>query len=238
MAKTKIEWCDETRNPITGCTPISVGCQHCYAARMAQRLKGRFGYPAENPFQPGIVHHDVFQSPKFPKKPSKIFLCSMGDLFHENVKSDDQTRVFRMIGSYPEHTFLLLTKRPKNMFQFFNQVWKHDWPQNAWAGVTVEKEQPEILSRIAWLAEIPTQVRFISAEPMLSGLPLQELNVLQYLDWVICGGETGPKARPCHIEWVRDLRDQCVAAKIPFFFKKFKDGVTTIDGREWRQFPK
>lgn len=233
MAKTKIEWTAYTWNPITGCRPISDGCVHCYAKRMATRLAGRCGYPAEQPFQPGIVHEKTLQQPDFPKKPTHIFVCSMGDLFHEVVTDDLIQRVFAVMQHYPQHTFQLLTKRSKRLLRFAQTL--DQWPTNVWVGVTVEHSNSLCLDRLFKLAQIPAPVRFVSVEPMIGAVELTPL--LPSLDWVICGAETGPQARPCDLNWVRSLRDQCIEYRIPFFFKKDSIGQHTLDGLAWEQMP-
>lgn len=270
---TGIEWTDETWNPITGCTPISEGCKNCYARRMAQRLKGRYGYPKANPFKPGVVHPDRWGDPEKWKKPRRIFVCSMSDLFHEKVPIDIQIRVFGRIAANPQHTFMMLTKRPENVTKFCRSIGLmptiggtpsgETWPDNLWLGVTAENQRTAD-ERIPELLKIPTAVRFVSCEPLLGpvnlgasrGLPIyreadrvkewvmpprlradgskspgisvsrpgkgwrrHDGNMQPGLDWIICGGETGPGARPMHPDWARSLRNQCQEAGVPFFFK-------------------
>ena len=270
---TKIEWTDETWNPITGCTQISEGCQNCYAKRMANRLKGRCGYDADNPFK--ITQHpERLDQPLRWKKPRKIFVCSMGDLFHPEIRSDFIEVMFGIMSFLPQHTFLVLTKRPWQAEAFFRNrtlaqcrqqiYWYFDdgvgpteeevesscgaWPlPNVWIGVTCET-QARADERIPILLQIPAAVRYVSVEPMLGPIKLEHyfpeydyrptyeyfriaygldsnkpVIVRSGLDWVICGGETGPGARPMHPDWVRSLRDQCQAAGVPFFFKSWGD---------------
>lgn len=271
---TKIEWTDETWNPVTGCSPVSPGCQNCYAARIARRLAGRYGYPKENPFSV-TLHPERLNQPFRWKKPRKIFVCSMADLFHDDVPFEFIKAVLaRTCGISTEcHTFIVLTKRPERMKAFFE--WMTIEPSmgkigiecplpNVWLGVTVE-DQEQADKRIPILLEIPAAVRFVSVEPMLEPMALEPYiygglfpdpsEIGKYfhpLNWVICGGETGPGARPMHIEWVRSLRDQCISANVPFFFKRwgtsvekgfaiYRDGKKVaahlIDGQEWNQFP-
>lgn len=256
---TKIEWATESWNPVTGCTPVSEGCVHCYARRMAQRLAGRFGYPAEYPFAV-TAHPERLEEPLQWKKPRRVFVCSMGDLFHRLVSDSYIWQVFNVMRKAQQHTFLVLTKRPQRMLEWFNfikntvEIGEMPWPlPNVWLGVTAEN-QKRADERIPILLQTPAAVRFASVEPMLgpvdlTKLPLGpngygldfELDALtgwahgynentrnhrvsrndQFgrLDWVICGGETGPSARPMHPNWVRGLRDQCQVAGVPFFFK-------------------
>jgi len=224
MGATKIEWAEAVWNPVTGCTPISAGCEHCYARRMAQRLAGRNGYPKKDPFNV-TVHYDRLQEPQHWKKPRRIFVCSMGDLFHSHVSEQVIFQVFSTMMDCPWHTYLILTKRPERMKRILNR--SYWWgrtaipiPQNIWLGVTVEnQEQAE--ARISWLLETLAAVRFVSYEPALGAADFRF--ALANLNWVICGGETGPGARPMHPAWARGVRDQCQAAGVPFFFKGWGD---------------
>lgn len=265
---TKIEWAEETWNPVTGCSPISEGCRNCYAERMSKRLAGRCGYPEYFPFWV-TLHPDKLEQPLRWKKPRMIFVCSMGDLFHEDVPEIEIMRVFAVMADAQQHTYLVLTKRPERMKEVLtspsiaNDVWlmtntgisedKPIWPlPNVWLGVTAEN-QARADERIPVLLQIPAAVRFVSIEPMLGTVNLtliggdrfgwgrtDAVNGLYYvranptecgcewetqhinkLDWVICGGETGPGARPMHPDWVRSLRDQCKEAGVPFFFKSW-----------------
>lgn len=215
---TKIEWCDETWNPITGCTPISEGCKHCYAGRMAKRLKGRYGYPEDDPFKPGTAHHDKFREPLHWKKPRRIFVCSMGDLFHEAVPYHLIDGVFQIIRACERHTFMVLTKRPDRMLEWADST-NARWDdllgnlKNLWVGVTAEN-QKQADYRIPILLKIPAAIRFVSVEPIL-----EPVAIPNGLDWVICGKETGPGARAMEIGWATSLYNQCVEAGIPFFFK-------------------
>lgn len=249
---TKIEWTEETWNPVTGCTPISEGCAHCYAKRMARRLAGRCGYPRGDGFEV-TLHPDRLDQPLRWKKPRRVFVCSMGDLFHERVPFYGIADVFHtMMGecsgeAAPRHIYQLLTKRPWRALDFFAWLAKQDghdeawlgglgaWmryqralPSYIWLGVTAEN-QARADERIPLLLQTPAAVRFVSVEPMLGsvdmdfGIPCagQPAN---NVDWVICGGETGPGARPMDPGWARDLRDQCRAADVPFFMKKMSGG--------------
>jgi protein gp37 len=228
MTKSKIEWTDRVWNPVTGCTKVSPGCANCYAERMAKRLRGRCGYPVENPFSV-TLHQDKLVQPAF-WKPSKVFVCSMSDLFHEDVKTEWLIAIFKRINLYRSHTFQILTKRPERMLQFFNSTNQqfNNLP-NVWLGVSAENQQTAD-ERIPILLQIPAAVRFVSCEPLLGPIDLKLQTAdcqLPTLNWVICGGESGPGARPMHPDWARSLRDQCQAAGVPFFFKQWG---------EWSQY--
>lgn len=241
MGDSKIEWTDKTWNPITGCTPISEGCQNCYAARMAKRLSGRYGYPADEPFRPGVLHEDKLKDPFKWRKPQKVFVCSMGDIMHEQVSWRDVVTVFDVIKANPQHIFMILTKRPEGLayFRLNGPLVGSEPLPNLWLGVTAENQRTAD-ERIPILLQIPAAVRFVSVEPMLgpvdiaywlNGAPEQYApdrwqQTYPPLDWVIVGGETGPGARPMHPEWVRSLRDQCVNARVPFFFKQWGEWTT------------
>lgn len=239
MSKSKIEWTDETWNPITGCIPISEGCQNCYAKRMANRLRGRYGYPEDEPFRV-TYHRDKFDTPLFWKKPRRCFVCSMGDLFHKDVEWPVIDEVFNQTSTYRAHEFIVLTKRIEAAWYYFNSPIHNTSTSrklfltpNLWLGVTCENQQ-RADERIPILLQIPAAVRFVSCEPMLGAIDLDNylmnnegkyMNVLEcgfhYLDWAICGGETGTGARPLHPDWARSLRDQCQDAGVPFFFKQW-----------------
>ncbi len=233
---SKIEWCDVTWNPITGCTPISEGCQNCYAQRMANRLQGRFGYPAKPNQFDVTLHASQLGTPYgWTKKPRRIFVCSMGDLYHPDVKEAWRGIVYDRIRLvYPYHTFMLLTKRPENIQQSFeaykNKTIDSAWPKNQrlWLGVTAEN-QKRADERIPVLLQIPVAVRFVSVEPMLGPVDLlgqehigriHSKHEVERLDWVIAGPETGPGARECKPEWIEDLYEQCKAAGVSFFDKR------------------
>jgi protein gp37 len=239
---TKIEWCDETWNPITGCTPISAGCKNCYAARMAKRLAGRFGYPKDEPFRPGTFHRDKFSQPAKWKKPRRIFVCSMGDLFHEAVAWSAKESAFAVMAAAPWHTYMVLTKRPEEMLKFIDHPQFEAGPfPHVWLGVSVEN-QAAANERIPILLEIPAAKRFVSCEPLLGPVDLEEYLYppvvdVEPPDWVIVGSETGPGARQMHNKWAARIRDQCRATETPFFFKKHWDGAHILDGRTWEEFP-
>lgn len=253
--KTKIEWADTTWNPITGCEPISEGCENCYAKRMAKRLAGRFGYPKDNPFQPGVFHADKLGQPLHWKKPRRIFVCSMSDLFHEEGMAQDVFGVLSIISRCPQHTFLILTKRPENI-PFFCEFTGIHFPKNLWLGVTAENQKTAD-ERIPELLRIPAPVRFVSVEPMLEKMNIEDYLWSEYdkasmsnqmtsnmeglrkdkLDWVICGAETGPGKRPMNDSWAWDLFLQCQNADVPFFFKKDSGGNHELNGKICEEYP-
>jgi len=226
MTKSKIEWTDRTWNPVTGCTKVSTGCANCYAERWAIRLKGRGGYPVDEPFRV-TVHLNRMNEPYKWRNPAKVFVCSMSDLFHEHVPAVNIRDVWEVMEKNPRHTFIILTKRPERAKHLFGPViWQLS---NVWLGVSAENQQTAD-ERIPILLQIPAAVRFVSCEPLLGAVDLSsQFSVLreqttgnrQLLNWVICGGESGPGARPMHPDWARSLRDQCQAANVPFFFKQW-----------------
>ncbi|MEN6440912.1 MAG: phage Gp37/Gp68 family protein [Syntrophobacter sp.] len=234
MSATKIEWADSVWNPVTGCTPISEGCDNCYARRMAQRLAGRYGYPNNGGFSV-TLRPERLSDPMQWNKPRRVFCVSMGDLFHDEVPDSFISKVMVETQVTPRHTYLILTKRPDRMSQFMlerYQTLRREKPYpNVWVGVTVENQQ-RADERIPILLQIPAAKRFVSVEPMLedinirpymgcTGMPdCQFCETGNKLDWVICGGETGrPRARQLKASWVRSIRDQCQSAGVPFFFK-------------------
>jgi protein gp37 len=252
--RSRIEWCDATWNPVTGCTPVSAGCQNCYAKRMA----GRF--PKLHHYGPmagtcAAFHHIVFHperldQPLHWRKPRRIFVCSMGDLFHEDAIETYHPRIWEAMGAAYWHTFMILTKRPKRMRAALSDTgwlrptlmnmgtsdpatWKH-----VWLGVSVE-DQATAEERIPILLRIPAAKRFVSVEPMLGPVGLNMIwgPWKSELDWVICGAETGPHKRRMELAWARDLRWQCAAAGVPFFFKRDSDGNQTLDGATYNNWP-
>lgn len=233
MTKTKIEWTDTTWNPVTGCTPVSDGCTHCYAMRMAKRLKAMGNKRYANGFKISL-HQDLMESPLHWKQPRMIFVNSMSDLFHEDIPLEFIQNIFATMNRAQHHIFQILTKRSSRLKVLAPEL---KWTQNIWMGVTVESSK--YLHRVDNLRTIPAVVRFLSIEPMLSSIsPLR----LDGIGWVIVGGESGPGARPMNPDWVREMRDACVQAKVPFFFKQWggpnkKKAGRILDGRTWDQFP-
>ena len=274
---TKIEWCQETINPLPGCSKISEGCQNCYAIRMANRFRG-------TPKYHGLVEHGNWtgrlnywaadlEKPLRWKKPRRIFVNSMGDLFHPAIDVDGQAydAIMHMVRRCSRHTFLFLTKRPGKMRWVCERIWGNDLPKNAWFGVTAENQR-RADERIPILLQIPAAVRFVSVEPMLGPISLPRVNFhcdlcdgtgilsrwpkgachycngrgeipaistdpqfgkpstpARKIHWVICGGESGPGARPMNPEWARSLKDQCVAAGVPFLLKQLGEYCEVVN---------
>ncbi|HUT28392.1 MAG TPA: phage Gp37/Gp68 family protein [Sedimentisphaerales bacterium] len=231
--KSKIEWTESTWNPVTGCTKISIGCRHCYAERFALRLQAAGSRNYANGFQV-TLHPHVLKMPLRWRQPRTIFVNSMSDLFHRGVDSDFIRKVFAVMVEASHHRFQVLTKRSYRLLQLSAEL---PWPQNVWMGVTVENA--DYAFRIDHLRQTPAAIKFISFEPLLGPVPNVDL---EGIDWVIVGGESGPGARPMQAEWATDIRDQCLAAGVPFFFKQWgginkKKNGRTLDGRVWNQTP-
>ncbi len=220
--KTSIEWTERTWNPTTGCTKVSDGCQNCYAETMAHRLKAMRVKGYENGFalalQPGRL-----QEPFLRKKPTVYFVNSMSDMFHEEIPDEYIWKVFDVISRSPQHTFQILTKRATRMADLLRS---YDIPENAWLGVTVENRMHGV-PRIDRLHQVGASVLFLSVEPLLEDLGDLDLTGIQ---WVIVGGESGPKARPMKPEWVESIKQQCDNSNISFFFKQW--GGWGADGRK------
>lgn len=238
MADSKIEWTDATWNPVTGCTKVSPGCKLCYAERMAKRLKKmEEAKGVEGKYRNGFavtLHPDVLEVPLRWKKPRTIFVNSMSDLFHDDVPAEFIGEVFRVMEQADWHRYQVLTKRPEQARRLSPEL---PWPEHIWLGASVEMER--YCHRIADLVECGAATKFLSLEPLLGALP--DLN-LEGIDWVIVGGESGLGARPMEADWARDIRDQCVAAGVPYFFKQW-GGVQkhrtgrVLDGRTWDEMP-
>lgn len=233
MATSKIEWTESTWNPVTGCTKISAGCKHCYAERMAIRLQAMGQPNYKNGFKVAL-HEHVLDYPLRWKKPQTIFVNSMSDLFHENVPESYIFKVFDVMKKAYWHNFQILTKRSERLKKL---AIKLTWPKNVWIGVSVENE--EVKFRMNDLRDVPASVRFLSLEPLIC--PLANLN-LSGIDWVIVGGESGPRARIIKKEWVIEIKNQCSAQRVPFFFKQW-GGVTKkkngrlLEGKTWDDMP-
>jgi protein gp37 len=221
MKTTKIEWTDSTWNPITGCTKISEGCKNCYAELMTKRLVAMGQDKYKNGFKV-TTHENTLSIPLQWKKSHKIFVCSMSDLFHEDVPFSFIDKVMNIIISTPQHQYQLLTKRAENMERYFHNK---TVPSNIWLGVTVESQ--EVKNRISFLNKIDATIRFLSCEPLLEDLG--ELD-LSYIDWVIVGGESGNKARPMKQEWILSIEKQSKANDVAFFFKQW--GTWGSDGKK------
>ncbi|MCH7713179.1 MAG: phage Gp37/Gp68 family protein [Chloroflexi bacterium] len=232
--KSAIEWTDATWNPVTGCTKISPGCAHCYAEAITLRFRRG---PAFLPGQAVIkTHDDRLRLPLSWKDPRRIFVNSMSDLFHEEVSLEFIQKVFQVMEQAERHTFQILTKRHERLEAIAGEL---AWPDNVWMGVSVEN-QYWADRRIPLLAKVPAAVRFLSVEPLLK--PVDLSRHLENIDWVVVGGESGPKARGLQEEWVRKIRDDCLQADVSFFFKQWggrtsKAGGRTLDGRIWDQMP-
>jgi protein gp37 len=235
---TSIEWTDTTWNPVTGCTKISAGCDHCYAERFSERFRGTAGHPFENGFDLTLRPERLVQ-PLGWRKPRMIFVNSMSDLFHKQVPAKFISAVFDTMERANWHTYQVLTKRSSLMGNFLRSRYGAErGPSHIWLGVSVEDGTKH--SRIRHLQKAPAGVRFLSVEPLIA--PIGQLD-LSGIDWVIVGGESGPGARAMKPEWVRSVRDQCVDQGVAFFFKQWgglrpKSGGRALDGREWSDFPK
>lgn len=244
MGKTSIEWTDASWNPIVGCTEVSPGCANCYAARLAAtrlrevrayhslatgKIQKILGQKSGHRFQRSEIRWtgevrflpERLKEPLHWKKPQKIFVCDMGDLFHEDVHGDWIDQVLGVIANCPQHTFQILTKRAQRMHDLLRH---YPIKKNVWLGVSVEN-QHFADERIPLLLDTPAVVRWISAEPLLGPIDM-DMPRGWCLDWVVCGGESGSNARPMHPEWARSLRDQCAAVGVPFFFKQWGSWVT------------
>ena len=234
---TAIEWTDATWNPVTGCTKISAGCDNCYAERFAERFRGVPGHP----FEPGFdltLRPARVEQPLSWKSPRMIFVNSMSDLFHKGVPYDYVGKVFTTMERADHHTYQVLTKRSSRMRKYVNQRYPDAAvPPHIWLGVSVEDGTKQ--SRIEHLRQTNAAIRFLSLEPLIGPMGRVDFTGIA---WVIVGGESGPGHRPIKKEWVRRLRDQCLAADVAFFFKQWgglrpKSGGRALDGYEWNEFP-
>ena len=241
MKKSKIEWTEETWNPTTGCDKVSSGCKNCYAETMAKRLQaiGVKGY--ENGFKFTLMPERLEQ-PLKKRKSTKYFVNSMSDLFHEDMPIDFLDEIFKVIEQTPQHIYQVLTKRENKMEKYFAT---REVPSNVWLGVTVE-DRKSGLPRIDKLRNINAAIKFLSIEPLLEDLGKVNLNGI---DWVIVGGESGPKARPMKEEWAINIKEQCDRKEIPFFFKQWgtwgadmvkrnkKSNGRILQGKVWEAYP-
>lgn len=230
---SNIEWTEATWNPVTGCTKLSEGCRNCYASALAKRLHAMGNQRYLNGFDV-TLHHDLIELPLSWKKPKRIFVNSMSDLFHIDVPSDFIKSVFDTMVKAHWHTFQVLTKRSDRLLELSSEL---PWPSNVWQGVSLEDKR--VIHRINDLRKTPAKIKFLSIEPLIG--PLHNLNLIG-IDWVIVGGESGFGARPMNLEWVRSIRDQCIEQNVAFFFKQW-GGVQkhrtgrTLDGLIWDQYP-
>jgi len=232
-SNSHIEWTDATWNPVTGCTKISPGCKHCYAERLSRRLKAMGQANYRNEFKV-TLQPQMLELPFRWKTPKRIFVNSMSDLFHADVPKDYIKKVFDVMGRAHWHQYQVLTKRSDRILELNQEL---GWAPQIWMGVSVENEK--YTYRIDDLRKTAAHVKFLSLEPLLG--PLRKLN-LRGIDWAILGGESGPGARAIEGGWVTEIRDQCLMAGVPFFFKqwggvqKSKTG-RTLDGRTWDEMP-
>lgn len=231
--ESQIEWTEMTWNPVTGCSKVSQGCKHCYAERMAIRLRAMGAKRYKDGFNV-TLHHDLLDLPRQWKRSRIVFVNSMSDLFHVDVPDEFIRRVFDTILACPQHTFQILTKRSERLKELASRL---PWPSNLWMGVSVEDSR--VVRRIADLAQVPAQVRFLSCEPLIG--PLEDLP-LDGIDWVIVGGESGPGARSMDATWVQSIRRQCRQAGAAFFFKQWggvrKDMTgRLLNGRTYDEMP-
>ena len=233
MATTTIEWTEASWNPVTGCTKLSSGCKNCYAERMAKRLQAMGNKNYADGFAVTLQPH-MLELPLTWKAPRQIFVNSMSDLFHEKVPFGYIQKVFEVMRQASQHTFQVLTKRSQRLLTLSSKI---DWPENVWMGVTVENK--DVVSRIDDLRLTDAHIKFLSCEPLLSSLGVIDLTGI---DWLIAGGESGPKARPMEEDWVTELRDQCENFGTAFFFKPWggvrkKKAGRLLEGRLWNEYP-
>lgn len=241
-SKSGIEWTEVTWNPTTGCDRVSEGCDNCYALAMAKRLKAMGSERYQNDGDPRTsgpgfaisVHPEALSQPYRWSGSRLVFVNSMSDLFHARVPISFVREVFEVIADTPQHTYQVLTKRSARLPKLADKL---DWPDNLWLGVSVENNAHAY--RADHLREVPAAVRFLSCEPLIG--PLPHLN-LDGIGWVITGGESGPGARPLDVEWVREIRDNCLDSGVPFFHKQWGGRTPKAHGREldgyfWDQMP-
>ena len=231
--KSKIEWTETTWNPVTGCTKVSPGCKHCYALDMTKRLQAMGSPNYVNGFEPAF-HPHMLERPLQWSKPQTIFVNSMSDLFHEDITLEDIQKVFDIMTQAHWHRFQVLTKRSGRLAELNQEL---SWKSNIWMGVSIENEKYQY--RINDLRMTDAKIKFLSLEPLLG--PLHNLD-LREIDWVIAGGESGPKPRPVDPAWLISIRDQCLKANVPFFFKQWggrnkKKAGRLLEGRTWDQMP-
>lgn len=237
-----IEWTEVTWNPVTGCDRVAAGCDNCYALNLAKRLKAMGSEKYANDGDPrtsgpgfGVtIHPRSLSQPLRWRTPKTVFVNSMSDLFHAKVPVGFIQDIFDVMQATPQHTYQALTKRAHRMERVADRL---RWPSNLWMGVSVESD--DVVDRIDHLRNTPAATRFLSCEPLLT--PLPDL-ILDEIDWVIVGGESGQNARPMDPAWARDIRDQCNTAGVAFFFKQWggrtpKANGRHLDGRTWDEYP-
>jgi len=230
---SKIEWTENTWNPITGCTKISEGCENCYACRMASRLQKMGNVKYENGFRL-TLHEDCLREPYSWRKPARIFVNSMSDLFHADVPLEYIQKVFAVMNGNPQHIFQVLTKRADRLGEIASCV---KWSDNIWLGVTVESDRHK--NRMDVLRAIPARIKFISFEPLLNDIG--EIN-FSGIDWAIIGGESGWNARPIEQDWILNIKEQCEQQSVLFYFKQWggvrkKKAGRTLLGKTWDAIP-
>ncbi len=230
---TKIEWTEETWNPVTGCTKCSAGCEHCYAAVFAKRLQAMGNSRYKNGFKV-TVHKDLFSKPLEWAKPKMIFVNSMSDLFHDDISDEDILEIFHTMNKASHHTFQVLTKRAERIVALSPRI---TWTKNIWMGVSIENTAS--IYRCELLKRTGAKIKFISAEPLLESISGINLNGI---DWLIVGGESGAKCRPMNEEWVIELRDLAQTNNIPFFFKQWggfhkKANGCELQGQYYKEYP-
>ena len=236
--KSAIEWTDATWNPVTGCTKITRGCDNCYAERLAERFRGTPGHPYENGFDL-TPRPDRLHQPLSWRRPRRVFVNSMSDLFHKEIPIDFIDRVFDTMEAADRHVFQVLTKRSSLMKNYLlRRYTKGLAPRHIWCGVSVEDHMAT--ARIEHLQRAPVPIRFLSIEPLLG--PVGDID-LEGISWVIVGGESGPNARPMKLDWVLDIKDSCERSGVDFFFKQWggltpKSGGRLLDGVEHNAIPK
>jgi protein gp37 len=237
MGKSLISWTDKTWNPITGCTPVSSGCANCYAKKHTARLHRNPSKKISWKYRNGFaltVHPQCLDEPLRWRKPRRVFVNSMSDTFHQSVPRAFIEELFKRMECSPQHIFQVLTKRAERLADLSQRL---SWPENVWAGVTIESA--DYLDRLDSLRCVPARTRFVSFEPLLG--PIREIDFTG-IHWAIVGGESGSGARPMNLEWARDIWEQCAVAGVAFFFKQVGGpgpgkGGELLDGREWHDFP-
>lgn len=233
MGPSSIEWTDRSWNPVTGCTEVSPGCDHCYARTFAERWRGTRGHPYEQGFDLKLWPERL-EAPLKWKRPSKIFVNSMSDLFHKDVPDEFIFRAFEVMNRADWHIFQILTKRPSRAALM---GYKLPWSENIWLGTSIESN--DYVWRADKIRNIPVGIRFVSAEPLLG--PIPDLN-LKGISWLIAGAESGHGARQMNEDWVRGLRDKCLESGIAFFYKQNavrgkKQPLPYLDGQQWIEYP-
>jgi protein gp37 len=251
--KSRIEWTDSTWNPITGCDIVSPGCKNCYAKMFSERFRGVPGHPYEQGFDLRLWYNRLDIPLKW-REPRRIFVNSMSDLFHERVPDDFIQRVFDTMIKANHHIYQVLTKRAERMmiwtrsrYKFVNETGsKPNLPKHIWLGVSVENQT--FTRRIPLLQKTPARMRFLSIEPLIGPVFLYKY-LLNGINWVIVGGESGPRARPMKPEWVKEIQLQCAKYEVPFFFKQWgtydpngkrvgkKRSGRVLSGRTWDDMP-